>query len=293
MAGSEAPPASVRPSCRRGAYARFSRNVEPSRGPMGCSRTSHRVRHCRSHRNAIGIFIERYYDPATGQFLSVDPLVSSTGEPYAYARDDPVNGSDPNGLHLACGENNQDCAGLTEAQYAGSTLGESAATVAVLNAEPALGNATPIASGQQYAAVNGPSGSSVVPQVPSFLPAPVSPPSRPFVVTSSPGQNLQCTLGWAQCMTPQGLAELRSQYARAFPPVPVDSGSQPSLAQVSEGAQILGYTNACAIGAAAGAESGARAGPTGAVTLLVIGCGLGLLSDWLGQPWLNPEGWFR
>ena len=32
-------------------------------------------------RTAVG----RYYDPATGQFLSVDPLVDETGQPYAYA----------------------------------------------------------------------------------------------------------------------------------------------------------------------------------------------------------------
>jgi hypothetical protein len=42
--------------------------------------------------------VGRYYDPATGQFLSVDPLVDETGQPYAYADDDPVNGVDPNGL---------------------------------------------------------------------------------------------------------------------------------------------------------------------------------------------------
>jgi RHS repeat-associated protein len=39
----------------------------------------------------------RYYDPATGQFLTVDPLVSLTGKPYGFADDDPVNESDPSG----------------------------------------------------------------------------------------------------------------------------------------------------------------------------------------------------
>ena len=39
----------------------------------------------------------RYYDPATGQFLTVDPLVDSTGHPYAYAGDNPVNNTDPSG----------------------------------------------------------------------------------------------------------------------------------------------------------------------------------------------------
>ena len=42
--------------------------------------------------------INRYYNPAVGQFISVDPLQSETGQPYEYAGDDPLNGSDPAGL---------------------------------------------------------------------------------------------------------------------------------------------------------------------------------------------------
>jgi RHS repeat-associated protein len=42
--------------------------------------------------------INRYYDPATAQFISVDPLVAETQSPYVYAGDDPVNGVDPLGL---------------------------------------------------------------------------------------------------------------------------------------------------------------------------------------------------
>jgi len=37
----------------------------------------------------------RSYDPATQQFLSVDPLVGQTGQPYAYAAADPLNMVDP------------------------------------------------------------------------------------------------------------------------------------------------------------------------------------------------------
>jgi RHS repeat-associated protein len=40
----------------------------------------------------------RYYDPQTGAFLTVDPEVSQTSEPYCYAGDDPVSFSDPDGL---------------------------------------------------------------------------------------------------------------------------------------------------------------------------------------------------
>ena len=40
----------------------------------------------------------RSYDPATAQYLSVDPLAAITGERYSYAGDHPVNEIDPTGL---------------------------------------------------------------------------------------------------------------------------------------------------------------------------------------------------
>jgi hypothetical protein len=40
----------------------------------------------------------RYYDPSTGQFISRDPMVASTRQPYAYAYDNPTNLTDPTGL---------------------------------------------------------------------------------------------------------------------------------------------------------------------------------------------------
>jgi RHS repeat-associated protein len=42
--------------------------------------------------------INRYYDPTTGLFMSVDPLVSETGEAYTYTGNDPVNVTDASGL---------------------------------------------------------------------------------------------------------------------------------------------------------------------------------------------------
>jgi RHS repeat-associated protein len=40
----------------------------------------------------------RYYDPGTGQFLSVDPLSPITRERYEYTENDPLDGLDPYGL---------------------------------------------------------------------------------------------------------------------------------------------------------------------------------------------------
>jgi RHS repeat-associated protein len=40
----------------------------------------------------------RSYDPATAQFMSVDPAVESTHAPYTYSLDSPLNGGDPTGL---------------------------------------------------------------------------------------------------------------------------------------------------------------------------------------------------
>ena len=43
--------------------------------------------------------VNRYYNPATDQFLTVDPDVGTTHQPYEYAGDDPVEGTDPSGLY--------------------------------------------------------------------------------------------------------------------------------------------------------------------------------------------------
>jgi RHS repeat-associated protein len=52
------------------------------------------------YTDATGLvyLIGRYYDSATEQFLSLDPLVGVSGQPYAFTGGDPVNGSDPSGL---------------------------------------------------------------------------------------------------------------------------------------------------------------------------------------------------
>ena len=42
--------------------------------------------------------INRYYDPTTDEFLSIDPQVAITKEPYVFTNDDPLNAEDPLGL---------------------------------------------------------------------------------------------------------------------------------------------------------------------------------------------------
>lgn len=46
----------------------------------------------------ISCLNNRYHDPALGSFLSVDPLVHETGDPYIYGAANPITYSDPDGL---------------------------------------------------------------------------------------------------------------------------------------------------------------------------------------------------
>ena len=46
---------------------------------------------------AVGSVLARYYDPATGQFLTVDPKVATTLSPYGYVSGNPINETDPAG----------------------------------------------------------------------------------------------------------------------------------------------------------------------------------------------------
>jgi RHS repeat-associated protein len=56
------------------------------------------------YTNTTGLiyFINRYYDPATGVFLSVDQLIATTQQPYQYASDNSVNATDPSGACWFC-----------------------------------------------------------------------------------------------------------------------------------------------------------------------------------------------
>ena len=52
----------------------------------------------------------RYYDPQTGVFLSVDPLLAQTGTPYLYGSGNPTTLADPNGLEAGSWFNSGDVA---------------------------------------------------------------------------------------------------------------------------------------------------------------------------------------
>jgi hypothetical protein len=67
------------------------RSRASSRHPIRCRRRS-------ANGSFPEVLVHRYYDPATEQFLSVDPEVDETGTPYAFTGGDPVNESDPLGL---------------------------------------------------------------------------------------------------------------------------------------------------------------------------------------------------
>jgi RHS repeat-associated protein len=56
----------------------------------------------------------RYYNPATGQFTTRDPLEASTGQPYEYANDNPLSYADPPGL-FGCGIFHSVCSAASDA----------------------------------------------------------------------------------------------------------------------------------------------------------------------------------
>ncbi len=64
--------------------------------------------------------INRYYDPSTGTFVTVDPDVSETKEPFTYTDDDPVNLVDASGLIPSLGGMESDAqSGSIGSQYQG------------------------------------------------------------------------------------------------------------------------------------------------------------------------------
>ncbi len=86
----------------------------------------------------------RVYDPATAQFMTVDPAVSLTGVPYGYAGDNPLDEADPSGR---CG---LECIGgiVLGGVALASGVGEIAgATVAIGETAVSLGAVSAVAGG--------------------------------------------------------------------------------------------------------------------------------------------------
>jgi len=50
-----------------------------------------------SRDGKVDSIINRYYDPTTDQFLSIDPDVAQTDQPYMFTNDNPLNTEDPLG----------------------------------------------------------------------------------------------------------------------------------------------------------------------------------------------------
>jgi hypothetical protein len=66
-------------------------------GPHHVSRPARRCPRRHGGDPSEPVAVGRYYDPQTGQFLSVDPEVQQTLEAFLYAGDDPVKAVDPLG----------------------------------------------------------------------------------------------------------------------------------------------------------------------------------------------------
>jgi len=60
--------------------------------------TSLRSRQYTDAETGLQYLRARYYDPDSGQFITRDPLVSSTRDAYGYAGRSPLNATDPTGL---------------------------------------------------------------------------------------------------------------------------------------------------------------------------------------------------
>jgi RHS repeat-associated protein len=81
-------------------YGAISGTNAPATGYAGATATS--LLYGAQYRDAeTGLYDmrARYYDPATAQFLSRDPLADLTRSPYGYVEDNPLNAADPTGLN--------------------------------------------------------------------------------------------------------------------------------------------------------------------------------------------------
>ncbi|HAP75385.1 MAG TPA: hypothetical protein DCR14_04820 [Acidimicrobiaceae bacterium] len=89
------------------------------------------MRPCQSPVPTLIYLNNRYHDPALAAFVSVDPLVGKTGEPYLYAGGSPSTKMDPTGLFWECDSRALVCSdlGFTLAtSHAASSAGQHSGT---------------------------------------------------------------------------------------------------------------------------------------------------------------------
>lgn len=86
----------------------------------------------------------RSYDPTTGQFSTVDPEVNSSGQPYIYVGNNPVNSADPSG---ACDPTQPACAYADSDQLSAISAAVGLGEVGCALAIPEAGVAAPVAAG--------------------------------------------------------------------------------------------------------------------------------------------------
>ena len=98
----------------------------------------------------------RYQDPATNQFLTVDPIVAQTRSAYGYANNDGVNAGDPTGL--ICFNNpfnrNDNCVSMAD-QYSAVHAFRTGAAVVAATALAVAGGAAIAAAGTGTTAAAG------------------------------------------------------------------------------------------------------------------------------------------
>jgi RHS repeat-associated protein len=86
------------PVCREHVFGQSLANPGLFAATAARNGCSGRTRTAKLRGSAFEGCVARYYDPTTGQFLSLDPDVAETDAPFSYAGDDPLNELDPLGL---------------------------------------------------------------------------------------------------------------------------------------------------------------------------------------------------
>ena len=93
-------------------HARPTRRASPptdQHAPSPGPRSPYRRRRGGRSRCSSNYLNNRYQDPSTGVFLSVDPLVAKTGMPYVYGNGNPTTLADPLGLDPGWAHDDDPC----------------------------------------------------------------------------------------------------------------------------------------------------------------------------------------